>query len=213
VTTVYLQDASVVKSRYLDMVMESFRISGSQRGPLQYQCSLRGSGSITEGSLTPPALPTLPTPVYLMGNDTDILVGVPASAASIKERVRSWEVEVVSGVEQHRGPGGGTVASFAKIGVQRARVRLRIAAKDSDDLRTLMVNDTLQELQINTNSGAAAQLNFKFHNLYFKMTPVADGNEQCWDLVSEDQDMMKGAGLEPLTVTAINAQATFLVGA
>lgn len=210
VTTMYTEDASAIKTSWKDVALETVRISGSQRGPLSFSAAARGSGSLTEGSLTPPALIV---PIYLLGNDTDILIGAPGSAASIKERLRSWEVSISSGLVQHRGPGGGLVATMAKIGAQRATVRLAVAASSSDDLRTLFVNNTLQELQINTNSGATAQLNFKFHNLYFKASMLADGLEQVWELVSDETDVMKGAGLEPLTVTAINAQGSATGGA
>jgi hypothetical protein len=210
VTTVYFRDTAAILWKVTDLVMTSLQISGSERGPLQASFEMMGSGKHVDGSVTAPALPT---PVYLMGQDSDILIGAPAAAASIKERVRSWSVSLVSGGVQHRAPGGGLFSSFAKIGLQRATVQLAVAAKDTDDLRTLFINDTLQELQINTNSGAAAQLNLKLPNLKFKVQPSSDGLEVIQNLSADERDVLKGAALEIFQATAINSQATFLVGA
>lgn len=208
VTTVYGEDASAIKTKWPDLAMAQLKLSGGEKGPLQFSVDLIGSGNFTDVAMA--ALPALPTPVYLLGSDTDILLGAPAAAASIKERVRSWEVTLVTDVEQHRAPGGGLVASFAKLGIRRATVSLVVAAKDTDDLRALMMNDTLQELQINTNSGAAAQMNLKFPNLYFKAAPQADKLEQVWKLDAAEGDVLKGAALEPFQAVVTNSETAYL---
>ncbi len=211
VTTIYCEDGSAVKTKYPDLAVVSLKLSGGARGPLMYSVELQGSGNFTDGSITPAALPA--APIYLMANDTDILLGAPSSAASIKERVRSWELNFSTGLEQHRAPGGGDVSTFAKIGLQRVTGSVRVAAKDTDDLRSVFVADTLQELQINTNSHANGQMNLKFPNLYIRATPAADGEEQVWDLTFGEQDVMKGSALELFEGVAINTEATYLVGA
>lgn len=208
VTTVYGEDASAIKTKWSDLAVRQIKFSGGAKGPVQFSVDFMGSGNFTDVVVAPPALPT---PVYLLGSDTDILLGPPAAAVSIKERVRSWEVTIVTDVEQHRAPGGGLVSTFAKLGLRRATVNLVVAAQAADDIRTLEVNDTLQELQINTNSGAAAQMNLKFPNLYFKVVAQADRLEQVWQMTADDQDVMKGAALEPFQAVVLNSEATYLV--
>ena len=213
VTTLYCEDTADIKFKVPDMCGVSLSISGGERGVLQAQLQMQGSGRVSDGAIG--GLPALAAPALLLGSDTDILLGAPGAAASIKERVRSWSVSLASGAVQHRAPGGGMFSSFAKIGLQRATVQLAIAAKNVDDIRAaLHLNDTLQELQINTNSGAAAQLNIKFPNLYFQAPTLAsDGTELIWNLTASEQEVMKGAALNLVELTAINSQATYLVAA
>jgi hypothetical protein len=212
VTTVYFEDTADLKFKVQDLCGVSLQLSGTDRGPLQAAIEFIGSGKHLDGAMS--SLPALATPILLLGSDTDILLGAPGASGSIKERVRSWQVSLVSGVTQHRAPGGGLYASFAKIGLQRATVQLGIAAKSVDDIRTLFISDTLQELKINTNSGTAAQLNLAFPNLYFKIPQLAaDGVEEVWNLAADEQDVMKGASLELFQAVAINSQPTYLVGA
>lgn len=210
VSTIYAEDLAAQQIKYSDVVLTSLTISGSERGPLQVSFEAVGSG---KRATDPVTLVALPTPVYLLGNDTDILIGAPAAAASIKERVRGWSVTFTNGVTMHRAPGGGLYPTFAKIGLQRVSVQLSIAAKDTEDIETLFINNTLQELQINTNSGAAGQLNMKILNLRFLAEPAAEGIEKIWNLSADGgRDVTKGAG-NYVEVVAINSQATFLVAA
>jgi hypothetical protein len=89
-----------------------------------------------------------------------------------------------------------------------------VASIGSDDLRTLFVSNTLQVLQINTQPSANVQLNIKFPNLYLRAVPQSDDqHEQVWELSAEETDVMKGAGLEPVQIVAVNSQASYLVGA
>lgn len=213
VTTLYCEDTADIKYKVPDMCGVSLNISGGERGVLAGTLEMIGSGRVSDGAIG--ALPALAAPSLLLGSDTDILLGPPGAPVSIKERVRSWSVSAVSGIVQHRAPGGGMFSSFCKIGLQRATVQLAIAAKSVDDIRTaLHLNDTLQELQINTNGGAAAQLNMKFPNLYFQApSPSADGTEEIWNLTAGEQDVMKGAALNLVEFSVINSQPNYLVAA
>lgn len=212
VTTIYFADTADIKYKMQDLVGISLTISGSDRGPLQFQLELMGSGRHLDGAIG--ALPALAAQTLLLGSDTDILLGAPGASASIKERIRSWSAQFVSGAAHHRAPGGGKFSSFAKIGLQRATVQLGIAAKNVDDIRTLNLNDTLQELKINTNSGASAQLNIEFPNLHFRAPQLAvDGIEQVWNVTAEEQDVLKAAALDYVKATVINGLSTYLVGA
>jgi hypothetical protein len=147
-------------------------------------------------------------PIYLLGSDTDILIGAPAGAASIKERIRSWSVKYEQEIIPHRAPGGGKVSTFTKVMKQRASFQLVIAAKDVDDVRTLFVNDTIQELQINTNSGAAAQLNMKFPGAYVTAAQIGvDGNEEIWSIESnQDAGVIKNGAANYVEYVVLNSE-------
>jgi hypothetical protein len=114
----------------------------------------------------------------------------------------------------HRAPGGGLYATMHKIQQQRVSVSLRVAAKDVDDIRTVFLLDQMRELQINTNSGAAAQLKFKFPGLYLSAAQIGtDGNEEIWQIESNERSVIKSGANNLVEVTVINGQSTYLVGA
>jgi hypothetical protein len=194
------------------MAIVNLEISGGPSGDLQMTFTMAGSGRHVEGSVT---LPATATPIYLQGADTDILMGPQAAAVSIKERVRSWKVKIQSGIMLHRSPGGGLYVTFHKIGTtQRALLSMVVAAKDVDDIRTLLLNTTLQEVQINTNSGAAAQLNMKFPGVYFTGAPAGrDGDEIVWNLDADERGVIKSGASEIFQAVVINSTPTYLVGA
>jgi hypothetical protein len=211
VTTLYFEDTADIKYELADMAISDLSFSGASNGPLSTQFSMVGSGRLVDGAVANPALNT---PTMLLGSDTDILIGPQGAPVSIKERIRGWDVRIQSSLAPHRAPGGGLFSTMHKIQQQRASVSLRIAAKDVDDVRTLFLNDTLRELQINTNSGASAQLKFKFPGLYLSAAQIgADGNEEVWQVESNERSVIKSGVNNLVEVTVINGQATYLVGA
>jgi hypothetical protein len=77
---------------------------------------------------------------------------------------------------------------MSKLGYPRISVSLQVDAKDTDDIRSIFLADTIRELQINTNSGAAAQLNFTFKGLYFSAAQLGtDGNVEVWNIESDEE--------------------------
>lgn len=212
VTTVYFEDTADRKYKMPDMAIGDLTFSGAEKGPVAAAFTMMGSGRYNDGAMGAPANPSSPT--ILLASDTDILIGAPGGAASIKERIRQWSVKFTVGLVAHRAPGGGMYASFMKIDTQRASAQLQIAAKDVDDVFTLFANDTVQELKINTNSGAAAQMNIKFPYLYFSAAPIgANGKEVIWTLESDERSVTKNGANEPVQVVVINNQPTYLVAA
>ncbi len=150
--------------------------------------------------------------------NTGLIVGAALPTAttaltSIKERIREWQVHLVMDMVPHRAPGGGLIATFMKVLKQRATCTLQVAAKDADDIRTLFINDTTRELQINVNSGAAAQLNMKFPGISFTTQLAAQGVEEIWQCNSGDQDVFKNGLNEVFQATVINNQSAYMVGA
>lgn len=208
VTSLYFEDTADVLYQMTDLAVGKLVISGGDSGPLTAQFEMTGSGHWTDGSVTKPAVPT---PTFLMGSDTDILIGAPGGSTSKKERVRSWSVSVDVALIPHYAPGGGLFATFMKLDTQRASVQIVFAAKDVDDIRTLINGDTLQELKINTNSGASAQCNLFFPGLYFKgKLAVGDNNEEVWQLESTEMDVVKTGSNEIFQATVTNSVATYL---
>jgi hypothetical protein len=211
VTTVYFEETADIKTEYVDMAISDLVFSGTDSGPLTGQFSMVGSGRIVDGAVANPALNT---PTMLLGSDSDILIGPQGAPVSIKERVRGWSVHFQVGLTPHRAPGGGMFSTMHKIDQQRATVSLRIAAKDVDDVRTLFLNDTIQELQINTNSGAAAQLKIRFPGMFLSAAQIGvDGNEEIWQVDTDENSVIKSGVLNLVEVTVINNQATYLVAA
>jgi hypothetical protein len=212
-TTVYFEDTADVKYKMQDLSMVDLTIAGAEKGPLTAQFSMVGSGRYTDGAMG--SLPSLPTNVYMLGSDTDILIGPQGSAASIKERVRSWQIKVTSGIVNHRAPGGGMFATMNKIvNPPRATCSLVVAAKDTDDMRTLFLGDTLRELQINTVSSAKT-LNLKFPACYFSAAQLGgDGNEAVWHIEIDEMAALQQTTVQPLVAVAINTvAASYLVAA
>ena len=212
VTTLYFEDTADVKYKMQDMAIAQLTLSGADKGPIQVSANLVGSGRYLDGAMVSPIAPTAPT--ILLASDTDILIGAPTAAASIKERIRQWSVKFTVGLVPNYAPGGGMFASFTKIDTQQVSLDLQIAAKDTDDVRTLFTNDTLQEVDINCNSGAAAQLMIKFPGLYLSSAQIgASGKEEVWSVSSDERSVTKQGSSEVVQVTVINSQPTYLVAA
>lgn len=211
-TTIYFEDTADVHNKLPDMSMVDVTLSGGPSGPLMAQISMIGSGRLAAGSMG--ALPAAATPTYFLGSDTDILVGAPAAAASIKERVKSWQIKISSGVVVHRAPGGGMYATMNKLtGQPSATFDLVIGATNVDDINSIFLADTVRELQINTTSGAAS-LNMKFPNVYYAAAQMANNNDEGdWHVTSDEQSALKVGGAEVFQATVINANAHYLVGA
>lgn len=209
VTSLYLVDTADIKYKLIDLAIAEIEISGGPNGEITARASLIGSGKHTDGADATVDAVALPTNIYLLSSDVDVLLGAVGAAASIKERVRSWTVRFNQNLVMHRGSGGGFFASMTKIGPQRATVSLQVDAKETDDIRTLFLNDTLRELQINCNSGAAAQMNCLFKGIYLSAAPLgADGAYQVWNLEADEQSVIKNGANEVAQVTVINSQST-----
>jgi len=207
VTSLYFEDTADVKYTMLDLAISQLQISGGASGPLSIQFSMMGSGKWTDGSVT---LPGLVAPVYLFGSDTDLQFGPQGAPVSFKERNRGWTVTIENELVPNYAPGTGLVASFTRTGKQRATVQFQIAAKDVDDIRTLINNDTIQELDIITNSGASAQLTCKFPGMYFKGQLQASGDEEVWNIQTTEQEIIKSGANEIFQAVVTNSTATYL---
>ncbi|MBZ5509941.1 MAG: hypothetical protein LAN70_02115 [Acidobacteriia bacterium] len=214
-TTVYFEDSAAIKYRMPDLVGVELTVTIPDSGPVTAQISLTGSGRWTDGALGN-AMPAVSARTLLLGSDADVLIGASGAAASIKPRLRQCQFKITRTIEIHRAQGGGMYAVQANVDQQRASFSIvvrAIATEDGAEPRTLMIANTLREVQINVNSGASAQMKIKFPNAYVKTTPVMDGKYLSWQIDASDQDLVKVGAAEIIEATVINGQATYLVGA
>jgi|SRR5579864_1091215 len=215
VTTVFFRDTADVLFKLADLFMTDLEISGTPTGPVIAKASFAGSGKQVLGDLGGggSAAVALPTNVYLLGSDVDVQIGAVGAPVSIKERVKSWSVKIQTGIEIHRGSGGGLFATMHKLGLPKISFQIAVAAKNVDDIRTLFLNDTLQELDILCNSGASAQMNFIFKGVYLAAAKMGlDKIEEVWTISGDDKGIIKNGANEVLTVNVLNSvAASYLV--
>jgi hypothetical protein len=133
---------------------------------------------------------------------------------SFKERVVQWVVHLVCDIQANRAPGGGMFGTFQKVLKQRANLQLQVKANSADDLRALLINDSLRQVRIKVISGAAATLTLDFPGTYL-VAPAGTtaGEEVAWPLTAGDQDVIKWQGQEVFQATLINNTASYLTGA
>jgi hypothetical protein len=213
VTSIYFEDTADVKRHLVDLAIQTLKISGTESGPLKASASFLGSGRETDAAL---AAPAAAVQNLLLGSDTDILVGNQAAAASIKERVMAWEITFQREMVAHRAPGGGLFSTFHRIaGRERVSIALTIAAKETDDVRTRYNADTITELQINTNGGAALQLNIKVPGFYYTAAKAGvQGNDVVWQVTSDPEKGVIKSGVSnyvEYSVVDANDGTTLLV--
>jgi|GEM_PF-1154119 hypothetical protein len=210
VTSIWIQDTADVKYKLMDLAITSAKFNGGAVGPVTCDIEMIGSGHhLDAGTFVAPALAN---PTFILNNDADILLGPPGAPVSIKQRVRSWSVSIDGQQEAVRHPGGGIYAGYHRRGDMKFGLQMQVSAKDVDDIRTLLINGTEQEVQINVNSGAAAQLKFRFPHVKFKGGPAADGNFVAYNLTVDDNGLLANnyPTDEPFEMTVVNGQASWL---
>jgi hypothetical protein len=211
-TTIYTEDTSGLKQRFLDMCVNQAQFSGSAKGPVQASVTLMGTGKLTSGAIA--SLPDLATRTMLMFMDTALLIGAPGSPAAIDaDRIASWSITLNNNLVRRSGPGSGLFSTKITTGQQVAQFSATIFAKETDDLVTLLLGQTEQELQININSGSACQLKFDFPSIFLSAAQVGTQDGLVVLNISSDQNSILAGASAPLTVTAINSQASYLVAA
>ena len=111
---------------------------------------MMGTGRYSDVAMA--ALPTLPTTAYLLNSDAVFSLGASGSPAAMTGRFISATIKIGTGVVNHTSPGGGLYGIFMRTGLRTFSVEAVIAAKDTDDIRTLFMNDTLAGMTIVTTS-------------------------------------------------------------
>lgn len=210
-TTVYSEDTSALQRKFLDMCVNTAQFSGSGRGPVQATVSLLGTGKETDGAMGG-GVPAIPTRKLIMFMDTQFLIGPPGAPVAIDpDRVQSWQVSINNNLTARSGPGSGLTSNKLTVGQQVAEFNAVIFAKETDDLVTLLKNQTEQEIQINIATAADATLKFDFPAIFLSAAQVGTQDGLVVLNISSDQNsILKSGANEPLTITVINDQASYL---
>lgn len=212
--TIYFEDTAGVKYTIYDLAGVEVTIQGGANGALTANISIQGTGRYTDGAIG--VLPAFTARPLLLASDTTVLWGAQGAAASIADRVKQWQVTFTRSIETHRGPGAGMYGLQNNVESHMATLSMLLRAKDTEDAaepRTLQFGNTLREVQINTNSGAAAQLNIKFPGTYVRTQPTKDGNFVAWQIDVTAEDIIKSGSNEIVQATAINDVTTWLTTA
>lgn len=150
-TNVYVEDTAAVKTKYQDLALTEFTITYDEKAAIMLDIAMAGTGRITDGAMMagPPALAT---PTYLLNSDTVFSLGPQGALASMVGRVLSGSVKFQTGAVSHVAPGNGLYGCFMRLGLRKVGFDLVIAAKDTDDVRTLLIGDTMSAATVATNS-------------------------------------------------------------
>lgn len=216
-TNVYLEDTEDVKAKYPDMAISEVTLSYASRGAVGIEIAMMGTDRWTDGAMD--TLPALGTYTYLMNSDTVFSLG--ASGGDLTDmtgRFMSATLKISTGVINHTAPGGGLYGIFMRTGLRKFSLQATIAAKDTDDVRTLFVNDTLSAISIVTTSGSLPSvLDIEIPQFKMKSTQLGvDGNMVIWKVELDETTAYKVVGDDPvdaLSASVQNSVATaYMVG-
>ncbi len=211
-TTVYLEDTAAVKTKYNDMAISDLTLTIPARGACSLDLSMIGTGRWTDVAMVggPPALAAAS---YLLGSDCVFSLGPSGAPLAVTGRHLSTTLKIATGVVNHVAPGGGLTGVFVRRGLYTFSVQTTIAAKDTDDIRTLFDNDTESDLNWSINSGASAQLAIDIPRAHLKSTKLGvDGNMVIWQIEADHTECLS-VGAQPLSVSVVNAVAAYMVAA
>ncbi len=216
-TTVYEELTADLKRRLVSLACNDLALSGRARDPVQLAAHWIGAGSTTDGSLTP--LPALTPLSFFLGADTDILLGPQGAPASLKDRVLDWRLNVSQNLEADQGyhPGSGKFRGRIWYGARRVSAALTFFTKQTDDLLTLFLNDTVRELKI-ILTGDPIGPGPETHKAVIKLPAVRltaledalEGHHIVYRVEIGEAGVLKGAGAEPLEITVTNTEPSFL---
>jgi hypothetical protein len=154
--------------------------------------------------------PALAAYNYLLGSDCAFSIGPVASMVAITGRHMSTVLKIGQGVANHLAPGGGLTGVFMRRGLFTFSFQTTIAAKETDDIRTLFTNDTEAKVEWAINSGAQAQLTIDITNIHLKVNKLGmDGNMVIWQIEGDQTACLKGTN-GPLTASVVNSTGAYL---
>jgi hypothetical protein len=208
-TSIFLEDTSAIARVLVDMAMSDVTISIPARGAVTLEANLMGTGRWTNH--TPASLPSLDQPTYLLGSDCTLQLGPVGSPASMVGRHMSSTIKASTSVVNHTAPGAGLYGVFPRTGLRKFSFDATIAAKDTDDISTLLENDTQCALTYTINSGAAAQLVISFPAVNLTANKMGfDGNMIVWQLSADENTCLWSGATPPFSAQIINSIASYL---
>jgi hypothetical protein len=157
------------------------------------------------------ALPALTPSAYLLGSDCAFSIGPVGASALVTGRHLSTTLKISTGVVNHVAPGGGLFGIFPRRGEWKFSIQTTIAAKDTDDIFTLLENDTPSALSWNIDSGAQAQLAISMPLVHMKTTKLGlNGNMVIWSIEADETTCLYAAGTQPLGISVVNAVPLYM---
>jgi hypothetical protein len=212
-TTLYLEDTAAVKYKVPDMAVSDLTLTIPERGACSLETAFVGTGRWTLGAMVagPPALAASN---YLLGSDCVFSIGPVGDSVSVLGRHLSTTLKISTGVVNHVAPGGGLYGIFMRRGLWKFSLQTTIAAMATDDIWTLLENDTPSALSWNINSGAQAQLAISMPLVHMKAAKLGvNGNMVIWSIEADETTSFYANGAQPLSVSVVNSVAQYLVPA
>ena len=212
VTCVYLEDTSALKYKAQDMAVSDITLTIPARGACTLETSMIGSGRWTDGAMVsgPPALTAYQ---YLLGSDCSLMLGAHGATTTLVGRHMSTTLKVSTGVVNHTAPGGGLFGIFLRTGLRKVSFQTTIAATNTEDIRTLLENDTEREITWNIASGASS-LNLDIPYVHLKTAKLGvSGNMVVWQIEGDETTIFNKTGSGVLAATVVNSAASFLAAA
>jgi hypothetical protein len=211
-TTVYMEDTEDIKYKCPDMCVNDVTITINDVGAISVEGSLIGTGRQIMGAMV--AVPSLADESYVLGSDAVVSLGPVAASVSMVGRHMSTTLKLDNQLTVHKAPGGGQYGIFVRKGNPKFSLTSTIAAKDVDDVYTLLKNDTATAYSLTANSGASAQLGISIPQVHLKSTKLGfDGDMEVWQLEADETTCYQVAGVPPISLQVTNAVAAYLVGA
>lgn len=211
-TSIYLQDTAAVERTAIDMAISELTLTIPARGPLQIELALIGTGHWTNGAIA--SLPALANYAYLLGSDCVFSIGPQAGAVSKLGRHMQSTIKISTGVQNHTAPGLGLYGAFPRTGLRKVSFQTTIAAQATDDIETLLENDTVQEANWTTTSGTSI-LAIDMPCVHLKSNKLGtQGNMVVWQFEGDETTIFNQGGAGIINPAVTNSQATaYLIGA
>ncbi|MGH9777580.1 MAG: hypothetical protein ACRD5I_04140 [Candidatus Acidiferrales bacterium] len=216
-TTVYEEFSPDLKRRLVSLACNDFSVSGRAREPVQVAANWVGSGASSDGALSP--LPVLTAQSFFLGADTDVLFGPQGAPVSLKDRVLEWSVSVTQSLDADLGyhPGSGKFRGRIWYGPRRVSAAFTLFARESDDVVSLFLDDTLRELQFVLDADVIGPGPEKHRAILLlpavRITALDDaveGNHIVLRVEINESGVLKEGSAEPIEITVTNTEPSFL---
>lgn len=216
-TTVYEEFSPDLKRRLVSLACNDFSVSGRAREPVQVAANWVGSGASSDGALSP--LPALTAQSFFLGADTDVLFGPQGAPVSLKDRVLEWSMSVTQSLDADLGyhPGSGKFRGRIWYGPRRVSAAFTLFARESDDVVSLFLDDTLRELQFVLDADVIGPGPEKHRAILLlpavRITALDDaveGNHIVLRVEINESGVLKEGSAEPIEITVTNTEPSFL---
>lgn len=203
------------------LAVSDFSISGRTREVAQLAINLVGSGKITTGSVTVPALSSLG--LLDMGGML-FKFGPQAAAVDMSERLENFSVSIGQGLDEQNAyhPGSGLYRKRMWMGTRRAAFQFSAWVDvASTDVYDLFLAQTIREVSfkfvgdvITAGQPETHDCEIKFPACKFNAVQIGEQDGKLLYQVScGEDDVYKGAGGtpdEPVQIVVTNTTATYL---